>query len=45
MKIKFIATAVAFEFLDSDKVRGPDVFAGTMGRSASGPQGVVGTNY
>ena len=45
MKIGVIATGVAFEFLDSGKVRDPDVFAGTMGRSASGPQGIVGTNY
>ena len=40
-----IATAVAFEFLDSDKVRDPNVYAGTMGRYTSGPQGIVGTNY
>ena len=39
------ATAVAFEFIDSDKVRDPEVFAGTMGRCTSGPQGIVGTNY
>ena len=45
MQFSCFATAVAFEFLDSDKVRDPDVFAGTMGRSASGPQGIVGTNY
>ena len=32
-------------FLDSDKVRDPDVYAGTMGRYTSGPQGIVGTNY
>ena len=40
-----IATAVAFEFIDSDKLRDPDVFAGTMGRCTSEPQGIVGTNY
>ena len=45
MQFSCLATAVAFEFLDSDKVRDPDVFAETMGRSASGPQGIVGTNY
>ena len=45
MQIGVIATAVAFEFLDSVKVRDPDVFAGTMGRYTSGPQGIVGTNY
>jgi hypothetical protein len=45
MVISGFATAVAFEFLDSEKVRGPDVFAGTMGRYTSGPQGIVGTNY
>ena len=45
MQIGVIATVVAFEFLDSDKVRDPDVFAGTMGRCTSGPQGIVGTNY
>ena len=39
------ATAVAFEFLDSDKVRDPNLYAGTMGRYTSGPQGIVGTNY
>ena len=44
MKWLFSAKA-AFEFLDSDKVRDPDVFAGTMGRYTSGPQGIVGTNY
>ena len=32
-------------FLDSDKVRDPDVYAGKMGRYTSGPQGIVGTNY
>ena len=45
IQIGVIATAVAFEFLDSDKVRDPDVFAGTMGRCTSGPQGIVGINY
>ena len=45
MQCSDFATAVAFEFLDSDKVRDPDVFAGTMGRYTSGPQGIVGTNY
>ena len=45
MQIGVIATAVAFQFLDSDKVRYLDVFAGTMGRCTSGPQGIVGTNY
>ena len=45
MQCSGFATAVAFAFLDSDKVREPDVFAGTMGRYASGPQGIVGTNY
>ena len=45
MQCSGFATAVALEFLDSDKVRDPDVFAGTMGRSSSGPQGIVGTNY
>ena len=45
MQIGVIATAVAFEFLDSDKVRDPDAFAGTMRRYTSGPQGIVGTNY
>ena len=45
MQIGVIATVVAFEFLDSDKVRDPDVFAGTMGRYTSRPQGIVGTNY
>ena len=30
---------------DSDKVRDPNVYAGTMGRYTSGPQGIVGTNY
>ena len=45
MQFSCFATAVAFKFLDSDKVRDPDVFAGTMGRSASGPQGIVWTNY
>jgi hypothetical protein len=45
MQCSYFATAVAFEFLDSDKVRDPDVFAGTMGRYTSGPQGIVGTNY
>ena len=39
------ATAVAFEFLCDTQVRDPNVYAGTMGRSASGPQGIVGTNY
>ena len=39
------ATTEAFEFLDSDKVRDPNVFEGTMGRCTSGPQGIVGTNY
>ena len=34
MQFSCFATAVTFEFLDSDKVRDPDVFAGTMGRSA-----------
>ena len=38
-------TAVAFEFLDRDKVRGPNLYAGTMGRYTLGPQGIVGTNY
>ena len=45
MQCNDFATAVAFEFLDSDKVRDPDAFAGTMGRCTSGPQGIVGTNY
>jgi hypothetical protein len=45
MQFSCFATAVAFEFLDSDKVRDPDVFAGTMARSALGPQGIVGTDY
>lgn len=45
MQCSDFATAVAFEFLDSDKVRDPDVFAGTMGRYTSGPQWFVGTNY
>ena len=45
MQIGVIATAVAFEFLDSGKVRDPDVFAGTLGRYTLGPQGIVGTNY
>ena len=45
MQCSDFATAVAFEFLDSDKVRDPDVFAGTMGRYTSGPQWIVGTNY
>ena len=45
MVISDFATAVAFEFLDSDKLRDPDVCAGTMGRYTSGPQGIVGTNY
>ena len=45
MQIGVIATAVAFEFLDSDKVRDLDVFAGTMGRCTSRPQGIVGTYY
>ena len=39
MQCSGFATAVAFEFLDSDKVRDPDVFAGTMGRYTSGPLG------
>ena len=45
IKTILFATAVAFEFLDSDKVRDPNVYAGTMGRCTSGPQGIVGTNY
>ena len=45
MQCSGFATAVAFEFLDSDTLRDPDVFAGTMGRYTSGSQGVVGTNY
>ena len=45
MMCSCFATAVAFEFIDSDKVRDPEVFAGTMGRCTSGPQGIVGTNY
>ena len=45
MQFSCFATAVSFEFLDSDKVRDPDVFAGTMGRYTSGPRGIVGTNY
>ena len=45
MKFSCFATAVAFEFLDRDKVRGPNVYAETMGRYALGPQGIVGTNY
>ena len=45
MQFSCFATAVAFEFLDSDKVRDPSVYAGTMGRYTSGPQGIVGTNY
>ena len=45
IRIEAIATTVAFKFLDSHKVRDPDVFAGTMGRYTSGPQGIVGTNY
>jgi len=44
MMCSCFATAVAFEFIDSDKVRDPEVFAGTMGRCMSGPQGIVGTN-
>ena len=45
MQFSCFATAVAFEFLDSDKVRDPDVFEGTMGRCTSGPRGIVVTNY
>ena len=45
MQIGVIATTVAFEFLDSGKVRDPDVFAGTMERYTLGSQGIVGTNY
>ena len=45
MKIGVNATGVAFKFLDSHKVRDPDVFAGTMGRYTSGSQGIVGTYY
>ena len=45
MQCNDFATTVAFEFLESHKVRGPNVYAGTMGRYTSGPQGIVGTNY
>ena len=45
IRIEAIATTVAFKFLDSHKVRDPDVFAGTMGRYTSGSQGIVGTYY
>lgn len=45
MQCSGFATAVASQFVYSDKVEDPDVFAGTMGRNTSGPQGIVGTNY
>ena len=40
MQFSCFATAVAFEVLCGNQVRDPDAFAGTMGRSASGPQGL-----
>ena len=45
MQCSGFATAVTFEFLNSNKVRDPNLYAGTMGRYTSGPQGIVGTNY
>jgi hypothetical protein len=37
MQCSDFATAVALEILDSDEVRDPNVYAGTMGRYTSGP--------
>ena len=45
MQCNDFATAVALEFVCGKQVRDPNVFAGTMGRYTSGPQGIVGTNY
>ena len=45
MMFSCFATAVAFEFLCDNKVRDPNVYAGTMGRYTLEPQGIVGTNY
>ena len=45
MQCSDFATAVALEFVCGKQVRDPNVFAGTMGRYTSEPQGFVGTNY
>jgi len=45
MQCSDFATAVALEFVCGKQVRDPNVYAGTMGRCTSGPQGIVGTSY
>ena len=45
MQCSGFATAVASQFVCGKQLRDPNVYAGTMGRYTSGPQGIVGTNY
>ena len=45
MQCNDFATAVALELVCGKQLRDPNVYAGTMGRYTSGPQGIVGTNY
>ena len=45
MQCNDFATTVALELVCGKQLRDPNVYAGTMGRYTSGPQGIVGTNY